>query len=224
MTTWDDHLISFYNNLNPPDKLPGNIEWLHPQKDPGVMKVISQFFHKYFHDNNSRRLLLGINPGRFGAGVTGVNFTAPKQLDLFCGIEHDFKKQTELSAEFIYEMIQAYGGVSKFYGDFFIGSVCPLGFVQNGKNLNYYDDKILLAAVEPFIIDSLQKIIALNVDRSICYSIGGEKNFKYLVSLNERFDWFEKIEALPHPRFIMQYRRKQKDEFIKQYVELLSSV
>jgi hypothetical protein len=56
----------------------------------------------------------------------------------------------------------------------------------------------------------------------VCYAIGGEKNFKYLVSLNERFKWFEKIIPLAHPRFIMQYRRKQKQQFIQQYLQFIT--
>ncbi|HWJ92883.1 MAG TPA: uracil-DNA glycosylase family protein, partial [Flavisolibacter sp.] len=168
-----------------------------------------------------RRIFLGINPGRFGAGVTGVNFTASRQLTEFCGINHPFKKGTELSAEFIYDMIEAYGGVHAFYSHFFIGSVCPLGFVRNGKNLNYYDDKDLLLILEPFIISNLHRLLNFNVDRQVCYCIGGEKNYKYLLSLNERFKWFQRIVALPHPRFIMQYRRKQKDQFIQQYLQLI---
>lgn len=166
--------------------------------------------------------MLGINPGRFGAGVTGVNFTAPKQLKEYLGIEHEFKNQSELSAEFIYAMIDKYGGVTKFYSDFFIGSVCPLGFVQHGKNLNYYDDKELFQTVEPFIFESLQTLIDGNVKREICFSIGGEKNYKYLVSINKKLGWFKKIEALPHPRFIMQYRRKLKEEFIHHYLNLIT--
>ena len=98
-------------------------------------------------------MLLGINPGRFGAGITGVNFTAPKQLREHCQIESNLKG-SELSAEFIYTMISEYGGVEKFYGEFFIGSVCPLGLVENGKNLNYYDRKDLLELIEPFIVQT----------------------------------------------------------------------
>ena len=74
------------------------------------MQVVKHFFEKFYSDNNPRRLLLGINPGRFGAGITGVNFTAPKQLKENCGIDHAWKKSSELSAEFIYDMITAYGG------------------------------------------------------------------------------------------------------------------
>jgi hypothetical protein len=222
MKTWAQHLTEFYGNLNPPEKLPNNIEWLYPQKDAQVMKIVAQFFSKFYNDNEPRTIFLGINPGRFGAGVTGVNFTAPKQLKEFCSIDHEFKQQSELSAEFIYEMIEAYGGVKKFYSDFFIGSVCPLGFTQNGKNLNYYDDKELLKTVEPFIIRSIEQLIDFNADRKVCYAIGGEKNFKYLVGLNTERGWFRNIEPLPHPRFIMQYRRKQKEQFIQQYLQLIT--
>ena len=87
--------------------------------------------------------MLGINPGRFGAGITGVNFTAPRQLKENCGIDHPWGNSSELSAEFIYEMIAAFGGPAKFYADYFIGAVSPLGYMKDRKNINYYDDKKL---------------------------------------------------------------------------------
>jgi len=222
MKTWADHLLSFYCHLNPPKNLPKDIVWLYPQKDDAVIKIVDEFLKKYYSDQNQRKILLGINPGRFGAGVTGVNFTAPKQLKEYCGIGHSFKKQTELSAEFIYDLITAYGGVQKFYSHFFIGSVCPLGFIKHGKNINYYDDRELLKTVEPFIIKSLEQLLDFNVDRKTGFAIGGEKNFKYLNSLNDRFHFFEEIIPLPHPRFIMQYRRKQKQLFIGQYLQSIA--
>src|SRR6185436_8487582 len=119
---FSDRLIKFYTQLQP-SELPKGIEILFPQKDPQVVEIIEKFFRKYFNDDHPRRLMLGINPGRHGAGITGINFTAPKQLKEYCGIEHHFKSSSELSAEFIYEMITAYGGVRKFYSDWFIGSV-----------------------------------------------------------------------------------------------------
>jgi hypothetical protein len=220
--TWAEHLLEFYRDLKPPMNLPDNVAWLYPQKDAGVMDIVKQFLYKYYDDEQPRRILLGINPGRFGAGVTGVNFTAPRQLKDQCGIDHAFKNQSELSAEFIYEMINAYGGTHKFYSDFFIGSVCPLGFIQHGKNINYYDDKNLLKTVEPFIVKNLQRIVGFHVDRTFGFSIGGEKNFRYLNSLNKNFNWFNEVIPLPHPRFIMQYRRKQKEQFIQQYLQIIT--
>jgi hypothetical protein len=184
------------------------------------MKV-SDFCKKYFSDNNNRRLLLGINPGRLGAGITGVNFTAPKQLKDNCGIDHSFKPLSELSAEFIYEVIKSYGGPKKFYTDCFIGSVCPLGFIKNGKNINYYDDKKLMTAVTTFIISNIQKQVKMGFKNDYCICIGGEKNFKFLSGLNEKHQWFENIIPLPHPRFILQYRRKNKENYIQQYLSAL---
>ncbi len=183
--------------------------------------MVESFCGKFYNDQRERTLLIGINPGRLGAGVTGVNFTAPRQLSRYCGIPHSFKDQTELSAEFIYAVIEAYGGAQKFYSHFFMGSVCPLGFVQNGKNINYYDDKMLLQTVEPFIIANLEKLVSFQSNRHRCICIGGEKNYKYLSKLNQKHKWFASIDTLAHPRFIMQYKRPLKAHFVQQYLDVL---
>ncbi|HEX6333403.1 MAG TPA: uracil-DNA glycosylase family protein [Flavisolibacter sp.] len=218
--TWHQHIIEFYSSLKPPE-VPAGIGWLFPQQDPEVMKVVDDFYGRFYNDTRKRKLFLGINPGRFGAGVTGVNFTAPRQLTE-CGVPHPFRMQSELSAEFIYEMIHAYGGPKSFYGEFFIGSVCPLGFIKSGKNINYYDDPALLRAVTPFITEGIDHLLSFQADRSVCFCIGGEKNFRFLSSLNLQNKWFRTIIPLPHPRFIMQYRRKQKQDYIRQYLEAIT--
>lgn len=218
--TWAQFLMRYYLQLKP-GKLPKGFGWLHPQQEPDVQQTMQLFFDKYFNDVQPRMLMLGINPGRFGAGVTGVNFTAPKQLTHPCGIPHPFGNQTELSAEFIYEMIAAYGGPQLFYNQVFIGSVCPLGFVKDGKNINYYDDKKLLDAVSPFINNSMQQLASFNIDRRRCVCIGGEKNYKHLSRWNEQHQWFDTIIPVPHPRFVMQYRRKEKHLYIDAYLEAL---
>ena len=218
---FSEKLITYYLELKPPKNLPKGIEVLFPQKDPQVIELVKTFHKKYFNDTYPRSLMLGINPGRHGAGITGVNFTAPRQLKENCSIEHPLKVSSELSAEFIYDMINEYGGVNEFYRNWFIGAVSPLGFIKNGKNINYYDDKKLLDAVTPFIIDCINKQMAMgfNVERCLC--IGGEKNFKFLSGLNKEYNWFKEIVPLPHPRFILQYRRKQKDKYIQQYLSAL---
>ena len=230
MQSMADKLISFYGTIKPPTNLPEGIEVLFPQKDNQVKELAKEFYTKYFNDHKKRNLMLGINPGRFGAGITGVNFTAPKQLKENCGIDHHFKLSSELSAEFIYEMINAYGGANKFYQDWFIGSVCPLGFTVSpnpsrgaavGKNINYYDDKKLMKAVTPFIIECINRQVAMGFHTENCLCIGGEKNFKFLSGLNAEHKWFKEIIPLPHPRFILQYRRKQKDQYIHQYLMAL---
>lgn len=221
MTTWADQLYQFYTSLQPPGKLPNGVEWLYPQADGKVLSIVKQFLDAFYADTKKRTILLGINPGRFGAGVTGVNFTAQKQLKEDCGIQTDLKPQSELSAQFIYKMIHQYGGPTLFYSHYFIGSVCPLGFVKEGKNINYYDDKDLLHVVEPFILKNLEALFSFPVHRDRCIAIGGEKNYKYLLSLNKKHKWVNEIIPLPHPRFIMQYRLRQQPLYIDQYLEVL---
>jgi len=217
---WDEHLIRYYENLQPPPLQPP-FEWLYPQREAAVRKIWAAFCRKYYHDAAKRVLFLGINPGRLGAGITGVNFTAPKQLSEVLGMEHPFGRGTELSAGFIYEVIEAYGGPEAFYGRFFLGSVCPFGLVKQGKNLNYYDDRALAEFLKPFMVQSIGRLIEGPVDRRTCICIGGEKNFRFLEGLNRQQGWFENVVHVPHPRFIMQYRRRQKQQFIQQYLQVM---
>jgi hypothetical protein len=93
--------------------------------------------------------------------------------------------------------------------------------VQNGKNLNYYDSKELLKTIEPFIVENLSKLIFYNVNKEKCICIGGEKNFAYLFFLNEKYQWFKHIVSVPHPRFIMQYKRKYIQDYINLYLDVL---
>ncbi|MDP4265527.1 MAG: DUF4918 family protein [Bacteroidota bacterium] len=219
--TFASKLIYFYQTLRPPE-LPKEVDLLFPQKSKEVMTVVKEFLDKYYNDNKPRRLLFGINPGRFGGGITGINFTAPRQLKNNCGIDHPFGNSSELSAEFIYEVIEKYGGPGKFYHDYFISAISPLGFTRNGINMNYYDDKLLQKAIIPFITGSIQKQLDYGFERDRCICIGGEKNFKFLASLNKEYKFFEEIIPLPHPRFILQYRRKQKELYVKQYLTALT--
>ncbi|MBS1573975.1 MAG: DUF4918 family protein [Bacteroidetes bacterium] len=224
MNSFANHIIHFYKSIEPPAKLPKGVGVLYPQQDKGVIKIVEQFYKKFYSDNYQRTLIFGINPGRFGAGVTGINFTGPKQLKENCGIEHSLKMHSELSAEFIYEAIEKYGGVKKFYKDFFITAVSPLGYIKDGVNLNYYDDKKLQEAVTPFVVDCVEKQLKWNVNRVKCICIGGEKNYKYLFKLNEKKGWFSEIIPLAHPRFILQYRRKTKEIYLSQYMDALNAI
>lgn len=224
MSTIASHIIQFYRSLQAPAKVPPGVEVLHPQANEETMQVVAAFYNKYYSDNHPRQLLFGINPGRFGAGTTGINFTGPKQLTGYCGIDHPFGKRSELSAEFVYEMIMAYGGPEKFYSRFFITSVSPLGYVKNGVNLNYYDDAALAASLREWIISMIGRQLEFCGQHKACICIGGEKNFKYLSSINQSSHFFERIIPLPHPRFIMQYRRKHIANYVAEYLDALNEL
>jgi len=219
MKTFDENILDFLFHLQLPFKLPAKIEVLDAHKSISVKDACEAFYKKFYSDHNKRHLLIGINPGRFGGGVTGIPFTDPIRLQNDCGISNDFQKKLELSSVFIYEMINAYGGVEKFYNRFYISAVSPLGFVKDGKNLNYYDDKILLKRIEPFVIDCMEKQLAFGLQQDICFCIGEGVNLKYLRRLNDQHKWFNEIKPLSHPRFVMQYKLKAKQLYIQQYID-----
>jgi hypothetical protein len=216
------HILHFLKHLEIKAKLPAGVEILNPYQDKSVYALCELFYNKYYGDDGKRRLILGINPGRFGAGVTGIPFTDPIKLDKFCSIPNSLQKKPELSADFIYQMISAYGGPEAFYSKFHFSAVSPLGFVKDGKNLNYYDIKALEACLRPFIVQTLSKTLGIGIDTSICYCLGEGENFKFLNRLNAEQKFFEKIVPLAHPRFIMQYRRKKVGEYVQHYVRMMN--
>jgi hypothetical protein len=214
--------VHFKNLLNYLPALPGGVEWLLPlDREPETGRVFQLFLEKYYADDLSRTLLLGINPGRFGAGITNVAFTDPAHLLRECGIDSHFDKREEISAQFVYKVIRAFGGVEVFYRGFFINSVVPFGFVKDGKNYNYYDDKTLQSAVEPFALRHIRGLLDCGMNRRVCFCLGEGKNFKFLEKLNQREGFFGKIIPLAHPRFIMQYKRRLVDDYVQDYLSKL---
>lgn len=203
--------------------IPKEIDWLLPYETEETRRVMSLFYSRYYQDNQPRKIIFGINPGRFGAGLTGVPFTDPVKMENECRIENAFDKKQELSAQFIYRLIGLMGGTDSFFNRFYISSLCPLGFVKGGINYNYYDDKSLSLAVTPFIVDNIvaQKEIAAT-GSELAYCLGEGKNYDYFSRLNDQHGFFATIIPLPHPRWIMQYKRKKLDYFLDYYLERLN--
>lgn len=222
MKSFAEQILHFLFTIDLNIKLPRNVEVMDVYKDEEVQTTCQQFYSKYYNDHQQRTLLLGINPGRYGGGITGIPFTDPINLERYCSIQNKWKKQQELSSLFIYEMIEAFGGPQLFYQQFYISAVSPLGFLKAGKNLNYYDDPLLLKRIEPLVIKWLQQQIEFGLNTNVCYCIGEGENFKYLNKLNDQHQFFQQIKSLPHPRFIMQYRLKKKQEYIQLYKNSLS--
>jgi len=223
-------VIRFFKELEFSGSLPPGISIMNPfRNNPHILPVITQFYKKFYNDTNQRYLIMGINPGRFGAGVTGIPFTDSKRLAEKCGLSIPGLKTFETSSVFVYEMIEAFGGVEQFYNKFLISAVCPLGFIlvnDKGKNINYnyYDNPKLTTAVKGFITDSLAKQLEFGIRKETCFCLGTGKNFNFLVKLNGELKVFDKIVPLEHPRFIMQYKSKQKDLYIKKYLEEFGKV
>jgi hypothetical protein len=222
---FSERVISFFRNLEYTGSLPSGISIMNPfRENPEIIPVITQFYKKFYSDNKPRHMILGINPGRFGAGVTGIPFTDTKRLKEKCGLSIPGVETFETSSVFVYEMIDAFGGAEKFYSEFFISAVSPLGFTSIGKhgtavNYNYYDSKDLTDSIMDFIIESLLKQLEFGIKRDTCFCLGTGKNYKFLLKFNSDHKLFGRIIPLEHPRFIMQYKSKQKQQYINKYIE-----
>ena len=223
--TFAEKIISFYSGLDFTGSLPPGIRIMNPfRSNPEIIPAITRFYTKYYSDNRRRHMILGINPGRFGAGVTGIPFTDTARLKEICGMEIPGLKSHETSSVFVYEMIDRYGGAAGFYGDFYISSVSPLGFTRTGSrgrelNYNYYDSRELTAAIMDFAVETIREQINFGIEQDICFCLGTGKNYRFLSGLNEQHRFFGRIEPLEHPRFIMQYRSKSRQSYIDSYLE-----
>lgn len=216
--TFGQRVAHFYNSLSVPENIPDNISAIHPRSEFSARPYVDLFFEKFFNDNKKRVFVLGINPGRFGSGVTGIPFTDPISLEKDCGIENFLQKRRELSSEFVYNFISVWGGAEKFYNDFFLTAISPIGFTSGGKNYNYYDDPSFLKIIKPFILRTLRQQIDFGAKQTAII-FGTGKNAKIFSELNSGLNFFDNVYTLEHPRYIMQYKRKDKNEYVEKYME-----
>ena len=97
MKTFADKVISFNKKVDFKGELPDGIRIMNPFKEnKHSLEISSAFYKKYYDDFEPRHLIIGINPGRFGAGITGVPFTDTKRLLDECGLEFEGKATHDL--------------------------------------------------------------------------------------------------------------------------------
>lgn len=224
-----EHVLSFSLDRV---KLPKGVGVLDPFNGPyadDVRRIVTTFHRTFFSDDQQRVLMLGINPGRLGAGSTGLSFTDTKRCESDLLIPLNGLRTHEPSSDFFYRMIRAAGGADTFYSQVYVHAICPLGFVKeqvNGTavNLNYYDDKALEQAVTPFVEHWLRTLVGCGMRTDVVFCIGTGKNATYFTRLNERLGLFHRIVALEHPRYVMQYKAKSVDVYIDKYLKALQEV
>ena len=230
-TTFAEQVLRFNDDLSHELSfdLPSGFRIINPfiGDEKELVKKNAEFFYgKYYSDTQTRRLILGSSPARRGTAVTGVPFEDVSHLQIGTGGVIDKFYINKPSSGFLFDVIKAYGGREKFYNDFYLNFVCPLGVVRknikgNVVNCNYYENKELQVALYPFIISTMYRIISFGIDTSVCYCIGSGENYRFLARINDEHRFFQTIIPLEHPRFIMQYNSKRKDEFIKKYLTAL---
>jgi hypothetical protein len=212
---------TFLTTLSIDGVLPEGVEVLFPYSSDEVRRVVHEMCIRYYASTGPRIGVLGINPGRFGAGLTGLAFTDPWAVEHDLGIPTTVTGRREMSAEFISMVIEAYGGPTMFYDDVFMSALSPLGFIRNEANINFYDDRELERTMTPQIITWMRKIFDAGVRKDTTILLGSgklrtfmEKNVREQVGVSE-------VIYLDHPRYIMQYRRSQVSDYVRLYVETI---
>lgn len=188
--------------------------------------IADRFYNRFYGDSRARRLILGSSPARRGTVITGVPFADAEFLRTVLSVDSVDYRTQKTSADFLSEVIELFGGHETFYNNFMMNFLFPIGVVKVGHqgrqtNANYYDSKALVGLVEPFIVDTISKQLELGVDTSECLCIGSGTNFKFLEQLNTKHKFFNKITPLAHPRYITQYRPRQRQEYLDQYLSAL---
>src|SRR3546814_2597634 len=71
---------------------------------------------------------------------------------------------------------------------------------------------------------NLYKQLSLGIITRAVICLGTGKNYHFLNKINKEFGFFDTIIPLEHPRYIIQYKSKEKAAYIKKYVTLMQSI
>ena len=213
--------IKYFCSLKTHKSVHKGIEIINPYTSGAVKSVVKNFFKKFYNDEKKRIFIIGINPGRFGGGLTGISFTDPVALREHCGIENKFGDRKELSSKFIYNVSERFGGVNKFFSRIFLTALYPFAILKDGKNYNHYDDKLLRDNLTTEIIKTIKSQIEFGAKRDFTILLG-KRNAEYFYPINEKHKFFKQIFVLEHPRYIMQYKLKQIDRYIEKYIDTIN--
>ena len=228
--TFSDKVFQFDQELgNVKINLPELYKIINPysgRNKKQVLQMVQIFYQKYFNDKNKRRLILGSSPARRGSAITGVPFEDALNLQKETGISIANFHVNNAASNFLNRVIYEYGGRHKFYHNFYLNFVCPLGICKinskgNQVNCNYYENKQVEEMVTPLIISALKTQISFGIDTSVCYCIGSGQNYQELSKINKNWGFFQKIVPLEHPRFITQYHPEDEKKYLHKYLNAL---
>ena len=172
---------------------------------------IKIFNETYYHHSYPKTVLCGINPGRHGAGKTGIPFIDFSSLStLIDGVN---RADTERSAQFFFDVVSEFGA-SKFYNSFYVTNVSWVGYISNNMNINYYR---LPEPVKDFVLKAFKYEIGI-VSPKVIISMGREVK----ITVNQLFNDtpIDVDNYLPHPypcSFPARYQGHKRE-----YIELLS--
>lgn len=216
-STFGSRVMEFYESLERFRWATPEVALLSPIADDQRRQAMAAFCSAYYDDDQSRVFWLGINPSRVRPTSTGVPYTDGFALFEKCGIVNDFSKSRELTADFFYQFIDAYGGAKPFYARHYAGAAYPLSILKKDKYCNYYD-KDLPEEVMASIPDQIRRQAGIG-HRGVLVIIGSGENSKVLKALNDELGIFSHVLVVEHPRYILQYKSAALQDFLAKFVD-----
>lgn len=177
---------------------------------------INLFWNRYYEKHLPKIVICGINPGRFGAGQTGIPF-----LDNHSLSEMGFpvtSSDRERSADFFYSVVQAIG-IEVFFKTFYVTNLSAIGYIKQKKNINYYD---LPKNARQTVFDNfLTEMDHIKPTHIITLSVLVQNDIKSLIKEGTLSSGIDCSLRLPHPAWIMTYRQKSKQVWGEIYIKAL---
>lgn len=216
-----DRVAAFLTSLRFDVPLPDGFAVMDPYRNADVVDVVQQFCRRYYTGDHLRLPVWGINPGRFGAGVTGLSFTDPYALRHDLDLATTIEGRREPSAEFVYKVVQAYGGPQAYYHDVYMSALSPLGFTKGGVNINFYDHPGLQRDIVPFVVDCMRRQTEMGLRADVCVVLGTGKLKTFMETHIRPVLGYAEVAYLEHPRYVIQYRRRFMDDYVRTYVDTI---
>ncbi|MCG7344050.1 DUF4918 family protein [Sporosarcina sp. ACRSL] len=156
--------------------------------------LVHRFYKEKYKNDSKRIVLCGINPGRRGAGKTGIPFIDFKSAsDLLTDVNQN---DMENSAQFIMSIIEEIGE-QEFFDHVYMTNISWYGFTKKDKNLNYY--KLPLPLQKVFTASFIEEMDILQPAMIVPVSKEVEKTLKKMVKDGELK--FQVADRLPHPYY-----------------------
>ncbi len=171
---------------------------------------IIEFHKKYIQPNSPKIVMCGINPGRKGAGITGIPFIDTYSLSKM--LPDIINPKSEKSAKFFFSIIEEFG-IDKFYKNIHFTNMSWLGFykLDNGINVNYNS---LSEEIQNYLIDKFVEEMDF-INPEVIIPIGDIVNWELLFNLKEK----NRLKAEIGPRlYHPAYRLVER----KTYIETLT--
>jgi hypothetical protein len=181
-------------------------------------ELVINFYKQVYSELQPRIVLCGINPGRLGAGKTGVPFLDYLSLSKFFP---DIKSTDhEQSSQFVYKVIKTFGK-ERFFNSVYLTNYSWFGFEtklsNRWKNVNYFE---LSKDIQSVIGESfLEEMGILQPKYIIPLSEQVEQSLRGL-KVRRRLD-YEIMPRLKHPYYCSF---NKPNEHIKEYIQRIGDV